>query len=168
MRSTDPVPAERSHLACQQISATHDAAAGALNPYSPSQHERCGYSRTEFCVPLHRHDIRPGDRVADMDVALLYFDGCPNHHATLTLLEALLIEAGWDGDVRLINVDSQSRAEELSFRGSPTVLINGRDPFRGTEAPVGLSCRIYATDEGFRGTPPEPELKAAITRSMGD
>lgn len=110
---------------------------------------------------------RRGDRVADMDVALLYFDGCPNHHATLTLLEALLSEAGWDGDVRLINVDSQRRAEELSFRGSPTVWIDGDDPFLDTEGPVGLSCRIYATDEGYRGTPPEPELRAAIARSLG-
>ena len=70
-----------------------------------------------------------------MDVSLLYFDGCPNHHATLTLLEALLSEAGWGGDVQLINVDSQKRAEELSFRGSPTVLIDGDDPFLDTDAP---------------------------------
>ena len=107
------------------------------------------------------------DRVAGMDVSLLYFDGYPNHHATLALLEALLSEAGWDGDVRLVNVESQELAEELSFRGSPTVLIDGDDPFLDTDAPVGLSCRIYATDEGYRGTPPEPELRAAIARSLG-
>ena len=83
-----------------------------------------------------------------MDVSLLYFDGCPNHDATLILLQGLLADAGWDGNVELINVDSQERAEELSFRGSPTVLIDGDDPFFDTEALVGLSCRIYATDEG--------------------
>ena len=111
---------------------------------------------------------RPVDRVAAMDVSLLYFEGCPNHHATQTLLETLLSEAGWDGDVQLINVDSQRRAEELGFRGSPTILINGDDPFLDTDAPVGLSCRIYAANEGYRGNPPECELRAAIARSIGE
>ena len=103
-----------------------------------------------------------------MDVALLYFDGCPNHRDTLTLLEELLAEASWDGDIQLVNVDSQAQAEALSFRGSPTVLIDGVDPFLDDDAPVGLSCRVYPTDDGYRGTPPEPELRTAITRRLGD
>jgi hypothetical protein len=103
-----------------------------------------------------------------MDIALLYFDGCPNHADTLTMLNKLLSETGGDGDVRLINVDTQQRAEELKFRGSPTVLIDGDDPFLDTEAPFGLSCRIYPTESGFRGTPPESELRAAIARSIGE
>jgi hypothetical protein len=101
-----------------------------------------------------------------MDVSLLYFDGCPNHADTLVMLDALLSEVGWHGDVQLVNVDTQQRAVELRFRGSPTVLIDGEDPFLDAEAPFGLSCRIYPTDGGFRGTPPESELRAAIARNM--
>jgi hypothetical protein len=101
-----------------------------------------------------------------MDVALIYFDGCPYHADTLVMLDALLSEAGWDGEVQLVNVDTQLRAEELRFRGSPTVLIDGEDPFLDADAPFGLSCRIYPTDKGFRGTPPESELRAAIARSI--
>ena len=102
-----------------------------------------------------------------MDVALLYFDGCPNHHDTKVLLDTLLDEAGWDGTIQMVNVDSPERAEELEFRGSPTVLINNNDPFLDTEAPFGLSCRIYATGEGYQGTPPEQGLRAAIAGSIG-
>ena len=102
-----------------------------------------------------------------MEVSLLYFDGCPNHHATMALLETLLEEADWVGTVRLVNVESPERAEELSFRGSPTVLLDGVDPFLDHEAPVGLSCRLYAADSGYQGTPPESELRAAIARSVG-
>ncbi len=102
-----------------------------------------------------------------MDIALLYFDGCPNHHDTLTLLNALLSEAGWNGDVRRLNIDTPELAEAMSFRGSPTVLIDGEDPFLDAQAPVGLTCRIYPTDEGYQGTPPEPVLRAAIARSLG-
>ena len=103
-----------------------------------------------------------------MHVSLLYFAGCPNHHATQVLLDALLDEAGWDGTIQMINVDSPERAEALEFRGSPTVLINGNDPFLDTDAPVGLSCRIYPIDGGFRGTPPEQALRAAIAHGIGD
>ena len=102
-----------------------------------------------------------------MDVSLLYFDGCPNHHDTRALLNVLLDEAGWDGAIQMVNVDSAERAEELEFRGSPTVLLNGNDPFLDTEAPFGLSCRIYLTDEGYRGTPSEQGLRAAIAANIG-
>lgn len=101
-----------------------------------------------------------------MDVALLYFDGCPSHHDTLALLEALLSEAKWDGEIQLVSVDSQEQAEALSFRGSPTVLIDGGDPFLDGDAPVGLSCRVYPTDRGYQGIPPEAELRAAIADSI--
>jgi hypothetical protein len=33
----------------------------------------------------------------------------------------------------------------LRFRGSPAVLITGREPFLDGDAPVGLSCRVYRT-----------------------
>jgi hypothetical protein len=105
-------------------------------------------------------------RVVTMDVSLLYFDGCPNHHDALSQVEALLAETGWDGSVQLVNVDSPERATELQFRGSPTVLLDGIDPFSDPDAAVGLSCRIYPTAEGYRGTPPESELREAIARSM--
>jgi hypothetical protein len=83
------------------------------------------------------------------------------------LLETVLDEAGWDGTIRLVNVDSPERAEASEFRGSPTVLINGDDPFVDTDASVGLSCRIYPTNGGYRGTPPEQALRAAIAHSIG-
>lgn len=85
----------------------------------------------------------------------------------LSIPEALLDVAGRDGTIRLVNVESPGRADELELRGSPAVLVNGADPLLETDAPVGLSCRIYPPDESFRGTPPEPALGAAITHCIG-
>ena len=101
-----------------------------------------------------------------MDVTLLYFDGCPNHHNAEAQLVGLLDELGWGGSVSKINVDSVGSAESLGFRGSPTVLINGVDPFADADAPVGLTCRIYPTEDGFQGTPPTSELRSLLRVAM--
>jgi hypothetical protein len=101
-----------------------------------------------------------------MEVSLLYFDGCPNHHEALAQLEALLAEAGWVGSVELINVDSPERATQTQFRGSPTVWLDGIDPFLDVDAPIGLSCRIYLTAAGYQGTPPVEELRSAIAQAV--
>jgi hypothetical protein len=45
-------------------------------------------------------------------------------------------------------VDTPEEAERTGFRGSPSILINGVDPFADSDDPVGLSCRVYQTPEG--------------------
>lgn len=93
-----------------------------------------------------------------MDVRLLYFDGCPNWLEAAQRLHQALRQAGVTGTVERINVSSPEDAERLSFRGSPTVLVGGLDPFADPSAPVGLSCRVYQTPEGLRGSPTVEQL----------
>jgi hypothetical protein len=52
-------------------------------------------------------------------------------------------------------------ADELDFRGSPTLLIDGIDPFDAT-GPTGLFCRVYRTDAGPEGAPSLNQLLAAL------
>lgn len=47
------------------------------------------------------------------------------------------------------------------FSGSPTVLVDGVDVFPASRAD-GLSCRLYETPEGHRGSPTAAMLRAAI------
>ena len=59
---------------------------------------------------------------------------------------------------------SNEQAELERFPGSPTIRINGNDPFPGDQA-IGLSCRIYRTADGRPSPTPDPqELKTAIAR----
>ena len=95
-----------------------------------------------------------------MDVTLLYFDGCPNWELADRRLTTLTDE--FDLDVTRRKVESPEEAEQLGFRGSPTVLVDGRDPFAGDEDPVGLSCRIYQTPAGPAGSPTTDQLRAAL------
>ena len=93
-----------------------------------------------------------------MDVRLLYFDGCPNWQETDSRLREALIVAGVQVTPTYVTVTTAEDAERLSFRGSPTVLIDGADPFAEESAPVGLSCRVFETPDGLRGAPTVQQL----------
>lgn len=99
-----------------------------------------------------------------MDVQLLYFDSCPNWRLAQDRLRAALHVVGRDVDVSLVEVATPEDAERLSFRGSPTVLVDGEDPFADSAAPVGLSCRVFSTPDGRRGAPTVDQLVAVLRR----
>lgn len=87
-------------------------------------------------------------------VELRYFEGCPNYRVAETRVREALRRAGLPGvAVRLERVDSQADVERLGFVGSPTILVNGVDPFLSGEAPTGMACRSYQTPEGRQGSP---------------
>lgn len=96
-----------------------------------------------------------------MEVTLLYFDDCPNWHAAAALVDRLAAE---DPDVIVVRrvVDTDEEAQRVGFLGSPTILIDGRDPWAPEGAPVGLSCRMFMTPEGPRGAPSWEQLTSAV------
>ena len=93
-----------------------------------------------------------------MKVELLWFSGCPNWQETEGRLRQALALAKVDAQVVLVEVTSPEDAERLRFRGSPTVLVDGRDPFAEESDPVGLSCRVFRTPDGLRGAPTVDQL----------
>lgn len=97
-------------------------------------------------------------------IELLYFDGCPNHEAFLPHLRELLAEAGAGNEIELRRVESIEAAERERFLGSPTVRVDGRDVDPGAHSrdDFGLKCRLYRTDEGLVGAPPDEWVLAAI------
>lgn len=97
-----------------------------------------------------------------MDIELRYFDDCPTWRMTDTLVRRLVGELGVDAEFRRTLVNTPEMAERLAFVGSPTVIINGVDPFANVHAPVGLSCRVYRTETGFAGSPSEEQLREAL------
>jgi hypothetical protein len=101
-----------------------------------------------------------------MKVEVLYFDGCPNHEALLPHLRALLLAAGADAVIELVLVDDTDAAERQRFLGSPTVRVDGEDiePGADKRTNFGIKCRLYATPEGLRGTPPDEWVLAAVGR----
>jgi len=97
-----------------------------------------------------------------MDIEIRYFEDCPNWLPIERSITELAAELGIEVEVSHTIVGTPEEAERLSFKGSPTVVINGTDPWEDGEAPVGLSCRVYRTKDGFTGAPSEAQLREAI------
>lgn len=97
-----------------------------------------------------------------MDVTLMYFDDCPNWKVTDRLLHQLADEID-DLTIRHQFVGTPEEAEKYQFRGSPSILVDGVDPFATADDPVGLSCRVYRTPEGMAGSPTLEQLRSVLT-----
>lgn len=93
-------------------------------------------------------------------VTLLYFDGCPNWQLADQRLRELQDEAGFT--LEYAKVETPEEAQRLGFRGSPTLLVDGDDPFATEGDPAGLACRVYATPEAPQGSPTLGQLRAVL------
>jgi hypothetical protein len=101
--------------------------------------------------------------MCSMDVRLLYFDDCPNWRlAEARLNEALALIDEERPVVTYQLVNTPEDAERSGFRGSPTILVNGADPFAAPDDPVGLSCRLYRGPAGVDHAPTVDQLRSAL------
>jgi hypothetical protein len=108
-------------------------------------------------------------RESSMDITLQYFDGCPNWRlAEQRLHEALQVRAAGSFRVIYERIETAEQAEKAHFRGSPTILLDGRDPFASGTGPVGLACRIYETESGLDGAPSVDQLALIVARRPRD
>lgn len=97
-------------------------------------------------------------------VELLYFDGCPSWQPGLQSLHSALKANGWDVSVELVKILDNDDAARRKFLGSPSFRINGIDLWEEKRDTYALSCRIYATPEGMRGSPSISMLQEAISK----
>jgi hypothetical protein len=96
-------------------------------------------------------------------IVLQYFEGCPNTLLAENRLREALREVGMeDAEVLRERVDTPERAQAIRWRGSPSILLDGEDPFGDKASPVGFACRVYQTEEGPAGAPSVLQLVRAL------
>ena len=95
-----------------------------------------------------------------MRIELLYFEDCPHWETAHQRLARVATARGLKVTRRL--VATAEAAEAIGFRGSPTILIDGRDPFALGDEAVGLFCRVYRTPHGPAGSPTIAQLQEAL------
>lgn len=82
-----------------------------------------------------------------MKITLQYFEDCPSWRVAETRLREALVDLGRpDQPIRHQRVESPEDAERVSFGGSPTILIDGIDPYADPDGPAGYACRVYDGD----------------------
>jgi len=132
--------------------------------------------------------------MGQMQVKILYFNGCPMWETAAARVRAVLAELGRP-DVA-VQVDDVHQVSNLSseWAGSPTVLLDGRDPFAAADEPPLMwkgrrfgpssarlaidggphpvtardACRIYVTEAGFEGSPSVDQLRTVLTLALKD
>jgi hypothetical protein len=92
-------------------------------------------------------------------IEFLYWEECPSHPEALALLRDVLDERGITDRIELREVLTHEEALALSFPGSPTIRVDGRDVDpAGAEWPPGLSCRVYRLPDGRASPVPSRQL----------
>jgi len=95
-----------------------------------------------------------------MELTVLSIAGCPNTKLLAERLEALGVAAD---AVAWTTVAGGDEAERLGMRGSPTLLVDGVDPFTAPAASGALSCRLYPSRDGrAEGAPSLDALREAL------
>lgn len=98
----------------------------------------------------------------DLEVRVLYFDGCPSWRTAVERVEAASALAMVPVRVSTLAVTSNAEADRLWFIGSPTILLNGVDPFLEPDATPALACRLYPAPGGLSGCPTVEQLAEAL------
>lgn len=101
-------------------------------------------------------------------ITIQYLPGCPN----LALAEQRVAEAiGRLGtpnpSVALEEIVDEDHARRAGFHSSPTVLLDGVDPFAEPGAAAVFSCRVYRTEKGSEGAPSVEQLTTALAADPG-
>ncbi|MFF0540563.1 organomercurial lyase [Streptomyces coelicoflavus] len=96
-----------------------------------------------------------------MKITVLTVADCPNAQPALERVTAVL--DGREAQVELVEVADEAEAARLGMFGSPTILIDGTDPFAQPGASPSLSCRLYRDADGtVSGVPDEAALHQAL------
>ena len=101
-----------------------------------------------------------------MDVELLVVADCPHEQPAACLLRSALDDVGLTAmEFEVTVIATHEEAERRGFGGSPTILLNGDDPFRRPGQPASVACRIYP---GGGGLPDLRALRQALKRAAVD
>jgi hypothetical protein len=100
-----------------------------------------------------------------MELTVLAVPDCPN----APLLEARLgqVLAGRPGvTVRRVQLGDLDAAARWRMHGSPTLLVDGRDPFAEPGTGPALACRLYRGEKGrLEGAPTMAALRQALEQA---
>lgn len=101
-----------------------------------------------------------------IQIKLLYFDGCPSWQPALENLNMVIGAEKIAAEICLVNIQTPQQAEQERFLGSPSFLVNGEDLWPEERRHYSLSCRVYQTPAGLKGSPSTEMLQERLKEVM--
>lgn len=98
-----------------------------------------------------------------MRIDLLHVRDCPNLVVARERVGLALDRVGRAATVTEVEIGTPEQAERAGMSGSPTILIDGVDPFGGAEP--SLACRLYRDGNAVEGAPSVDSLVDVLSRS---
>jgi hypothetical protein len=98
-------------------------------------------------------------------VSFLYYEECPSHDLALERLREVMAEEGIPNAVEIIEVETEEKAHELRFVGSPTIRIDGQDIDPPRDPRYALTCRIYRLEDDRISPLPSKDMIRRALRS---
>jgi hypothetical protein len=102
-------------------------------------------------------------KLLSVDVELLVVPDCANEAAARSLMRGVLDELGLvDTVIRTTVISTEDKARRRGFAGSPTILVDGVDPFAEPGMALAEACRVYRTGSTPSGIPDRAVLRDAV------
>lgn len=98
-------------------------------------------------------------------LTLMYVDHCPNWPLAAARVREAVAATG-AGRVRVEWRPVTDPRSTTSFAGSPTILVQGVDPFPRPPATTSLCCRFYDTGGRLERAPSVQQLRDALTAAV--
>jgi hypothetical protein len=112
--------------------------------------------------------MMPREELVAMELVLLTVPDCPNAAAFEQRLAAALAGRP-DAVLHRRVIASEQEAAREGMHGSPTLLVDGTDPFATPGQPPSLSCRLYTDVACQPGpVPSTAELRRVLTAAGDD
>jgi len=102
----------------------------------------------------------------DLQVDILFTKDCTDWETADELVQQALQDLGLEADFNYWLVESDRKAIEYNFIGSPTIRVDGEDLFPVRGSPAGLRLRSYFSAEGMLGHPTYDMLVAALQERL--
>lgn len=95
-------------------------------------------------------------------IDVLYVPACPNVNRARERLGSALKATGVTATIRATEVSTPADAARVGMHGSPTILIDSRDPFHQEGEEASLSCRFYDVGGSIDGAPSVEQLISVL------
>jgi len=100
-----------------------------------------------------------------MELTVLAVPDCPNAPVLERRLAAVLAGRPAVAVTRQV-IWSSAEAQRWGMHGSPTLLVNGQDPFAEPGTGSAVACRMYPDEHGrLQGAPTEAALRSVLEQA---